>query len=59
MASAEKVNVAPPPQMTTQSMDDLRRMWQHAIQDDSPEVAAEEVLNRLERKYQALADASK
>ena len=41
-----------------QGIADLRRVWQEALSDTSPGIAAEEVLDRLERKYQAIADAS-
>ncbi len=37
---------------------ELRRLWQQAREDKTPGVAADPVLDRLERKYQALADAS-
>lgn len=36
----------------------LRQLWQETRADKSPGVDAEEVLNELERKYQALADAA-
>lgn len=36
---------------------ELRQMWQQARADQSPGVPAEEVLDRLERKYQVLANA--
>jgi antitoxin ParD1/3/4 len=37
---------------------ELRKLWQEARQDKTPGIAADEVLDRLERKYQALADAA-
>ena len=39
-----------------QGVDELRQVWQAALQDKSPGVSADEVLERLERKYQAIAD---
>lgn len=41
-----------------QGIAELRQIWQEAINDGAPGVAADEVLNRLERKYQAIADAA-
>lgn len=41
-----------------QGVDELRQVWQQARDDPRPAVAAEEVLDRLERKYQAMVDAS-
>jgi antitoxin ParD1/3/4 len=37
---------------------ELRQLWQAARKDKTPGVPAEEVLNRLERKYQSLAKSS-
>ena len=39
-----------------QGVDELRLLWQEAMSDKTPGVDAEEVLNRLEQKYQAIAD---
>ena len=39
-------------------LDELRRIWQEAIHDNSPGVSPEEVFNRLEQKYAALADSA-
>lgn len=39
-------------------LDELRRVWQEAVADDSPGVSPHEVFERLERKYQAIADAA-
>ena len=39
-------------------LDDLRRIWQQAIEDNSAGASPEEVFTRLEQKYQALADAA-
>lgn len=41
-----------------QGIDELRQVWQQARDDPRPAVAAEEVLDRLERKYQAMVNAS-
>jgi antitoxin ParD1/3/4 len=35
----------------------LREVWRQAMRDPHPGVDADDVLNRLERKYQTLADA--
>jgi antitoxin ParD1/3/4 len=40
-----------------QGIDELRQVWQEAIQDKTPGVPMDDVLDRLERKYQALAEA--
>ncbi len=39
-----------------QGIKELRQVWQEALQDKSPGIPVDEVLDRLERKYQALAD---
>ncbi len=41
-----------------QGLEELRQVWRQALQDDAPNVSPEDVLNRLERKYKALAKAS-
>jgi antitoxin ParD1/3/4 len=41
-----------------QGLSELRRVWQEALQDKTPGISADDVLDRLERKYQAIADAS-
>lgn len=41
-----------------QGIEELRQIWQQAIEDKSPGIPADEVLDRLERKYQAIADGS-
>ena len=38
-----------------QGADELRQVWQQALNDPRPHVAADDVLDRLERKYQAMA----
>jgi hypothetical protein len=37
---------------------ELRQVWQEALSDKRPGSDADDVLNRLERKYQAIADAA-
>jgi antitoxin ParD1/3/4 len=39
-------------------LDALRAMWDEAVNDTRPHVPAEEVLNRLRGKYQALVETS-
>jgi antitoxin ParD1/3/4 len=39
-------------------LEELRHVWKQAMDDDSPGVSPEEVFNRLEQKYQALADSA-
>ena len=41
-----------------QGVAELRAVWQEALADKTPGVGVDEVLGRLERKYQAMADAS-
>ena len=41
-----------------QGVAELRQLWREALSDKSPGVPAEEVLDRLERKYQAITDAT-
>lgn len=41
-----------------QGVAELRQLWQEARKDSSPGVTADGVLDRLERKYQAIADAA-
>ena len=41
-----------------EGIEELRRVWQQAIENPGPGVDAEEVLDRLERKYQSMTDAS-
>ena len=40
-----------------QGIEELRQVWQQAIKDKTPGGSADDVLDRLERKYQAMADA--
>jgi len=37
-----------------QGIDELRQVWRQALQDNAPNVSAEDVLDRLERKYRSL-----
>jgi len=41
-----------------QGLKDLRKLWQQALEDNAPGADAEEVLTRLEQKYQRQADAT-
>ena len=41
-----------------QGVAELRQLWQEALSDKSPGIPPDEVLDRLERKYQAIADAA-
>lgn len=38
-------------------VDELRRVWKQALEDHSSGVSPHDVFERLERKYQAIADA--
>jgi antitoxin ParD1/3/4 len=42
-----------------QGINELRQMWRQAMEDGAPGAPVNEVLDRLERKYQILADAVK
>jgi antitoxin ParD1/3/4 len=42
-----------------QGIRELREVWREALEKQGAGVPADEVLDRLERKYQALADAAK
>ena len=41
-----------------QGVEELRQLWLEARSSQTPGVPADEVLDRLERKYQAIADAA-
>ena len=41
-----------------QGVTELRRVWQEALNDTAPGISPGDVLDRLERKYQALADST-
>lgn len=41
-----------------QGVEELRRLWQEALERNGPYVPAEEVFDRLRAKYQAMADAA-
>jgi antitoxin ParD1/3/4 len=45
-------------QLQQNGIAELRQLWQQARADKTPGVSANKVLNQLERKYQALADAA-
>jgi len=42
-------------QLRREGIEELRRVWQQAIDDKTPGIAADEVLDRLENKYKSLA----
>ena len=44
--------------MRDSGLDELRRAWQEAINDNSPGVSPEEVFTRLEQKFKARADSA-
>jgi len=39
-------------------LEELRHVWQQALQDNAPGLSPHDVFERLERKYQAIADAA-
>ena len=41
-----------------QGIAELRQLWQEALRDPSPGTPAAQVLDRLKRKYRAIADAA-
>jgi len=41
-----------------QGVTELRRVWQESVNDKTPGISPDDVLDRLEQKYQALADSS-
>ncbi|MFA7243071.1 MAG: type II toxin-antitoxin system ParD family antitoxin [Sulfuricellaceae bacterium] len=41
-----------------QGVAELRRVWQEALNDKTPGISPDDVLDRLERKYQSIADAT-
>ena len=45
-------------QLQQNGIAELLQLWQQARADNAPGVPANEVLDRLERKYQALADTT-
>ncbi len=45
-------------QLQQNGVAELRRLWQEARANKTPGIPAAEVLNRLERKYQAMAGES-
>jgi antitoxin ParD1/3/4 len=42
--------------LTPQTIADLGQLWRRSVENEQPGVSADQVLNRLERKYQAMAD---
>ncbi len=42
-----------------QGLEELRHVWHQALQDKTPGIPLDDVLDRLERKYQALADQAR
>jgi antitoxin ParD1/3/4 len=44
--------------LRAQGMDELRKVWRQAMEDNSTGVSPQDVFERLERKYQAIADAA-
>ena len=41
-----------------QGITELRRVWQEALNDKTSDISPDEVLDRLERKYQAIANGT-
>jgi antitoxin ParD1/3/4 len=41
-----------------QGLVELRKVWQEAMNDKTPGISPDDVLDRLELKYQAIADAA-
>jgi antitoxin ParD1/3/4 len=41
-----------------QGIEELRRLWGQAVEDKTPGVPVNDVLNRLEKKYQAMSRAT-
>ncbi len=41
-----------------QGIAELRQVWQEALNDKTPGISPDEVMDSLERKYQAIADAT-
>jgi antitoxin ParD1/3/4 len=39
-----------------EGLEHLRQLWKQALEDDTPGVEAEDVLARLEKKYQSMSD---
>ena len=42
-----------------QGINELRQVWRQAMEDKTPALPVNDVLDRLERKYKSLADAAK
>ena len=43
-------------QLQQSGLQELRELWSQALQDETPGIPAEDVLDRLERKYRAIAN---
>lgn len=41
-----------------QGLAELRQVWKEALDDSTPGIPPDDVLDRLERKYQAIAEAA-
>jgi antitoxin ParD1/3/4 len=41
-----------------QGVTELRRVWQEAVNDKTPGISPDDVLDRLERKYQTIANSN-
>ena len=41
-----------------QGVTELRRVWQEAVNDKTPGISPDDVLDRLEQKYQAIANST-
>lgn len=41
-----------------QGVTELRRVWQEAVNNKTPGISSDDVLDRLERRYQAIADST-
>ncbi|CAH1385421.1 ribbon-helix-helix domain-containing protein [Candidatus Nitrotoga sp. M5] len=44
--------------LSQQGVAELRRVWQEALNDKTSGISSDDVLDRLERKFQAIADAT-
>lgn len=45
-------------ELRQRGLDELRALWDEAVNDPRPSIPAEEVLQRLRAKYQAMADVA-
>lgn len=44
--------------LSQQGVTELHRVWHEAVNDKTPGISPDDVLDRLERKYQAIADST-